>query len=213
MKPTDSVTIENILYEIQNLGVAITHQQAEKIFSYFELLDKWNQKHNLTRIKKRDLLRWHLLDAVSVMPYCVGERILDVGTGAGIPGIILGILLSNKKFILIDNQSKKCIFLKYVINVLALDNVECIHQSVQNYHPDYKFNTIISRAFAQLAKFVQLCNHLLVSDGRFVAMKGDISEEELTNIPEGFELYEKAPLSVPGMSSRYAVVVVPKCTS
>lgn len=206
MSPIELLSKELCRYGFSSL----TTLQQEKLLAYLTLLEKWNQKHNLTRIKKGDQFNLHVLDAASIAPFCHGDRILDVGSGAGIPGIPLSILLPNKKFVLIDNQSKKCIFLKYVINDLALDNVECINQSVQTYQVENKFDVIVSRAFAQIAKFVQLCEHLLAPEGIFLAMKGDISAIELSGIPEHFELRQKESLEVPGAMHRYAIVIAPK---
>lgn len=200
-------TIDRLQDELNNYGISANQTQIEQLLSYLTILNKWNETHNLTRISKGDQLNWHLLDAASVVKYCSGERILDVGSGCGIPGIPLSILLPNKKFVLIDNQNKKCIFLRYVINALGLDNVECIHLSVQNYQTAEKFNTILSRGFAQLTKFIQLCKHLLAEEGIFLAMKGELVEQEESCLPEGYVLQEKASLRVPGLRERFAIIV------
>lgn len=200
-------TADSLQDALKQLGVVADDKQVSMLMTYLSLLNKWNQKHNLTRVLQQDQITWHLLDAASISHMCEGENILDVGSGAGIPGIPLSILLPNKRFVLVDNQQKKCIFLRYVINAISLDNVNCEHISVQHYQSKIKFNTILSRGFAQLTKFIDLCAHLLMPGGKFVAMKADISEHEISNIPTGYQIQSVKQLDVPGLKCRYAFII------
>lgn len=156
----------------------------ESLSAYIRLLDKWGQVMNLTAIRSPSaMVERHMMDSLKLVPYLKNSHhILDVGTGAGLPGIPLSLVLKEKQFTLLDSHLKKQLFLERVCQVLKLQNVslQCIR--VESYRPTVLFDTIISRAFASLEKMLSLTGHLLAPQGRFLAMKGKIDPDELTNI-------------------------------
>lgn len=175
--------------------------QVSQSVDYLELLHKWNQRLNLTAIRNpKDMVSRHLLDSLSVMPYLNGERIIDVGTGAGLPGIPLAIMNPNLKFFLLDSNHKKQVFVLQVAKSLLLKNVACVHSEVKAYQPTEKFSTIVTRAFAPLSTMLALTAHLLADNGRFLAMLGKIEQNSLT-LPPGFEIEHMVSLRVPQESA------------
>ncbi|MBN9289297.1 MAG: 16S rRNA (guanine(527)-N(7))-methyltransferase RsmG [Gammaproteobacteria bacterium 39-13] len=172
------------------------HLQAQMI-AYLALLQKWNNAFNLTAV--RDPLKMvgrHLLDSLAISPYLHGEHMIDVGTGAGLPGIPLSILHPEKSFFLLDSNQKKQIFLTQVVKSLSLKNVQCVHSLVEAYQPTEKFSTILTRAFASPAEMIHLTKHLLAEDGQFLAMMGKVPED--IQLPAGFEVKQIISLKIPG---------------
>lgn len=188
-------------------GINALDSQIEKCLAYLTLLTQWNQKHNLTRIETGAQWNLHILDSLSILSLCSGERILDVGSGAGMPGIPLSIFLPDQHFYLLDSSQKKSIFIKYAANKLDLLNVTSVNSLVEQYNSDEKFNIILSRAFSSLNKFVECSSHLLAKNGKLIAMKGKVAEEPVDGIPDGFEIEEIVNLKVPGVASRHAVII------
>ena len=182
-------------------GLARLHFQAsqEQItqnIDYLELMHKWNQRLNLTAIRNPvEMVSRHLLDSVVIYPHLVGQRIIDVGTGAGLPGIPLSIMAPDCQFFLLDSNHKKQVFVNQVVKSLSLKNVSCIYSEVSAYQPAEKFSTILTRAFAPLEKMIHLTSHLLAEGGRFLAMMGKV--ESTTALPSGYELEQMIALKVP----------------
>lgn len=148
-------------------------ENASIIMDYLVLLQKWNKTYNLTAIDQIDeMVTHHALDALAVIKYFNGQRVIDVGTGAGIPGFLIAIMCPEKKVYLLDSVGKKARFMRQVKRELQLGNVEVIHSRVENYFPDEKFDVVTSRAFTELGRFLTVTDHLLKPDGDFLAMKG-----------------------------------------
>lgn len=188
---------------------------SEKIqlqfIQYLELMQKWNKTFNLTAIcDDREMVYLHILDSLSVLPYLQGKRILDVGTGAGLPGVPLSIVSPDKVFVLLDSNSKKTRFLTQVVCTLKLTNVEIVAARSEDYHPQECFDTILSRAFASLKKMLTASEHLVCKDGRFVAMKGLFPEQELKDVPASTEVSEVVKLNIQGINAERHVVVLRK---
>lgn len=166
---------------------------AEKLGAYLALLKKWNKVFNLTAIESdNDLIDLHLKDSLSIQPYLKGESILDVGSGAGLPGIPLAITSPDKHFFLLDANGKRTRFLTQVKIELGLNNVSIIKSRIEDYDPEFRFSTITSRAFSHLKNFVDHTIHLLGKDGILLAMKGQYPEEELQSIDQTFEVKKLA---------------------
>jgi len=199
--------IETLQKTLVQLGVKVTDAQLQKSLDYLDILKKWNTIHNLTRIEPGKQLDLHIIDSLSVYALCQGEFILDVGSGAGLPGIPLSIFWPEKKFYLLDSNQKKSIFIKYAAKKLDLPNVVSVNSRVQDYQPEQKFQTILSRAFASTNKFVRSCSHLLVKDGKLIAMKGQLADIEKDIVPTGFLVEACLPLRVPKVESRHAVII------
>lgn len=161
--------------------------------TYIELIEKWGSVTNLTAVRDPlEMVTRHIIDSLSIMPYIkkTQEYILDVGTGAGLPGIPLSLALKDKKFTLLDSNLKKQIFLQHVVQTLHLQNVslQCIRSEI--YQSRTPFHTIVSRAFAPLGKMLSLTEHLLAPQGRFLAMKGKIDSQELEGIGGNYKIEE-----------------------
>ncbi|MGD9592524.1 MAG: 16S rRNA (guanine(527)-N(7))-methyltransferase RsmG, partial [Candidatus Berkiella sp.] len=148
----------------------------------------------------------HLLDSLSIGAYLEGGRVIDVGTGAGLPGIPLAIMMPETSFFLLDSNHKKQVFVSQVAKSLSLKNVVCVHSEVKAYQPTEKFSTIVTRAFAPLAQMIDLTAHLLAPNGRFAAMMGKV--EQNIALPLGFELQHMVSLHVPGeIAQRHLAII------
>lgn len=194
---------------ISALGLAVTEQQSSLFCQYLDLLEKWNSKFNLTSIRdKHQMVPLHLLDSLSIVPFIEGDRVLDVGTGAGLPGIPLAIMFPHKNFILLDSNGKKIRFCRQAIFELGLDNVTAEQQRIESYQPDVLPDVITSRAFTSLVQMVKLLQALLGASSRLMAMKGQLPVEEIDQLVSmGFEVKVHA-LSIPGQNlSRHLVEI------
>lgn len=170
-------------------------------------LERWNKKINLTAIRDIDeMITGHLLDSLVARPYLQGTRILDVGTGAGFPGLPLAICEPQRQFVLLDSNNKKIMFVQHAATMLQLGNVTASKARTQDYAPAERFDTVIARAVGPLDRLLDMAGHLVGEDGVFVALKGRYPTEELEQLPAGWE-YEVAELDVPGLEqgSRHAV--------
>ncbi|HEY0635260.1 MAG TPA: 16S rRNA (guanine(527)-N(7))-methyltransferase RsmG, partial [Gammaproteobacteria bacterium] len=161
------------------LGLQMPPESIDRLLDYIALLTKWNQAYNLTAVRDPgEMVTRHLLDSLAVAPHLTGTRIIDVGTGAGLPGIPLAILFPDRHFVLLDSNGKKTRFLVQAKASLGLDNVTVVHSRVEEYRPLEPFDTVIARAFAALTEIVSLCEHLIATGGEVLAMKGSATEAE-----------------------------------
>ena len=170
-------------------------------------LERWNKKVNLTAIRDpAEMITGHLLDSLAARPFLHGERILDVGTGAGFPGLPLAICEPGRQFELVDGNNRKIMFVQHAATLLKLGNVAAIKARTEDYAPAERFDTVIARAVGPLARLVDIAGHHVREDGVFVALKGRYPAEELEELPKRWE-YEVAELDVPGLDkgSRHAV--------
>ncbi len=162
----------------------LSQENASVIMKYLLLLQKWNKAYNMTSIDQLpQMVTHHALDALAVIKYFAGNRIIDVGTGGGIPGFILAIMFPAKQLVLLDAVGKKARFMRQVVRELKLENVEIIHARVENYFPDEKFDVVTSRAFSEMSQFLQLTAHLGTDKCRFLAMKGPKIEPLRSGLP------------------------------
>lgn len=185
---------------VEQLGLTVDETVCDKLITYLQLLTKWNRAYNLTAIREPEqMVIRHLLDSLAVVPHLSGNRIVDVGTGAGLPGIPLALFFPEKEFVLLDSNGKKCRFLVQVRAELGLQNVEVVHSRVEDYRPEQLFNTVITRAFASVADILTGSRHLISPDGVILAMKGALHGETLDELPGGFQLLDTITLMVPGL--------------
>ena len=191
------------------LDIQLNHEQSRLLFGYLQLLNKWNSAYNLTAVRDPDeMVSRHLLDSLSVLPYVEGDNWLDVGSGGGMPGIILAIMRPQSRFTLLDSNGKKTRFLTQARMELKLTNLEVINSRVEAYAPDLPFDGIVSRAFSSLADFTNLTRHLGTDSTRWLAMKGLYPEDELAALPVDFEVEQSAQLAVPGcQGSRHLLIL------
>ncbi len=194
---------------LEQLDLKISKEAVGKLIQFVTLLDKWNKVYNLSAIRDSvQMVDLHLLDSLSVVSFISGERILDVGTGAGIPGIPLALVCPDCHFVLLDSNGKKTRFIQQAVLELGLKNVEIINSRVENYHPDEPFVTIISRAFASLSDMLAGTTHLVAKGGLLLAMKGRLNEHEQSELPAGVEIEETIQLTVPGVDAERHLIKV-----
>ncbi len=188
------------------LGVALSATQGRILLQYLDLLVKWNKTYNLTGLREAaQMVTQHLLDSLAVLPYVKGSRLLDVGSGAGLPGIVLAVAQPRLHCTLLDSRGKKTRFLTQTRIELNLENVEVVQSRLENYVPAHAFDTIVSRAFARLAEFADLTRGLLAADGRLLAMKGSDEAELEESRLNGGSVY---PIDVPGLDKQRHLVVM-----
>lgn len=182
---------------------------SKKLIEYVLLLHKWNQVHNLTSIRDPlQMLSKHILDSLAISPYLQGPRILDVGTGAGLPGLPLALTHPQYRFGLLDSNGKKTRFLTHVIQTLMINNVDIISSRVENYYSKICFNCIVSRAFSRLNEFLSKTKHLSCKNGIFLAMKGQYPKEEINKLEENFKLIDSKSLQITGLDEKRHVLIV-----
>ena len=195
------------------MKLAATAHQQRQLLDYLALLEKWNRTFNLTAVRDPAIVvSRQLLDSLSIQDLVRGEHVLDVGSGAGLPGIPLAIMNPERAFTLLDTNGKKTRFLRQAKLELGLDNVQVEQVRVEQYHPPRLFDTIASRAFASLPDMVELTRHLLAPGGCWLAMKGTVPGDELDAL-SGEINYEIHELAVPGEDARrHGILICPSLT-
>jgi len=189
------------------LALDLDEAQLARLVAHLDLLDEWSARMNLTAIRDRpSQLTKHLLDSLTVQPYLRGQRIADVGSGAGFPGIPLAIVEPQRHFSLIESTGKKCRFLEHVRDELQLKNVEVVQARAENYQPEVRFDTVVARAVGPLAGLVKAAGALVVGGGRLLAMKGRYPQDELAAKLNGWKVAAVHPLSVPGLAEERHLV-------
>ena len=200
---------EQLAIGAAQLGLSLSQETVKKLLDFLALLEKWNRVYNLTAVREpAQMVSQHLLDCLAIVPHVNASNILDVGSGAGLPGIPLAFALPKAQLTLLESSQKKAAFIRQAVIELGIDNatVEC--SRVQEWRPARPYDLIVSRAFSDLGEFVRLVGHLLAPAGTFAAMKGTYSREELERVPAGFRLSAVHPLSVPGLAATRHLVMI-----
>jgi 16S rRNA (guanine527-N7)-methyltransferase len=198
MKP-DFNSLLNEALEKNNLP--LTDSAKQKLIHYLELMQTWNRVFNLTTITEpKEMVYLHLIDSLIVHPFLHGTRLLDVGSGAGLPGIPLAIAHPDQMWTLLDKNNKKTRFMTQAIAELGLTNAEAVHARCEDFHPDHCFDSILSRAFGTIRLFLESTAHLLCPKGRFIAMKGKYPHDEIKEVPTDFVLQESGQLDIKGIN-------------
>lgn len=183
------------------------------LLQYILFLDKWNRVYNLTAVRKpEEMVTKHVLDSLTLLPVITGDHLADVGSGAGLPGIPLAIVRPDWYVTLIESNQKKAAFLTQACIELALKNVKVVCERAERFFPAEKFDTVISRAFADLSTFVSSAGHLCAenSKSRLIAMKGRFPDAELMQLPEQFGVEKVLRVMVPGLrAARHLIVIRP----
>ena len=191
---------------IADMGLTVTAQAQEKLLAYLTVLNKWNKVYNLTAVRDPlEMVTLHLLDSLSILPYIKSNNLLDVGSGGGLPGIVLAICKPELQVTTIDTVQKKVIFMRQVKGELALDNLTPVHARVENFKPSARFEVVISRAFSEISLFIQLTKHLIEKNGQWLAMKGVMPTAELASLP--VQPTDVIPLQVSGLVAERHLIV------
>jgi 16S rRNA (guanine527-N7)-methyltransferase len=194
------------------MGVALDAAQAERLLRLLDELARWNRTYNLTAITTREsMISAHLLDSLAAQPDLQGQRIADIGTGAGFPGLPLALIEPQRQFTLIDSVAKKIRFVTHAVRVLELANVVTLQARVETLNPDIPFSTVIARAYAALPDLLGSVRGLCGADTRVVALKGRFPQDELSELPRGWRLLQVRVLKIPGLDAeRHSLSFVPQ---
>ena len=193
---------------LARLNLTLSPVTQQKLLDYVALVQKWNKVYNLTAVCDADkMLTHHLLDSLAVVPHvATAKTILDVGSGAGLPGIPLALALPHMHVTLLDSNHKKTAFLNQAVIELKLSNAEVICARVEKYQSKEKFSVVVSRAFSDLPEFVKRAGRQVASGGTLLAMKGVHPTDEIAQLGAGFKLWCVTPLKVPGLDAERHLV-------
>ena len=170
---------------LQKMQINATEMQIKQMLGYLELLTKWNKTHNLTAITDpSEMITLHLLDSLSVLSFIKGPRVLDVGSGAGLPGLILAIMLPDIHFMSVDSRGKKVQFQMHAAASLGLNNFTAENARIEKFQTEQLYDQIISRAFSNVSNFLFWTNHLIDRKGQWLAMKGRYPVEEVQQLKQ-----------------------------
>jgi 16S rRNA (guanine527-N7)-methyltransferase len=196
---------------LQQMSLEVSETVQQKLLQYVALLGKWNRAYNLTSVHNPgQMIVRHILDSLVVLPYVRGPHILDVGSGAGLPGIPLALMHPEWQFVLLDSNGKKTRFITQAVAELQLENVEVAHSRAEDYKPKQLHSTVVSRAFTSLENMVRMVGRHCAAEGCLLAMKGTYPMAELDQIPEGYSVSGVHPLVVPHLDAdRHVVVIEP----
>lgn len=191
------------------LGLTLERDIQQRLLDYIALIEKWNRVYNLTAIREPEkMVSHHLLDSLAVAPHLHAKRLLDVGSGAGLPGIPLALAKPDTHVTLLDSNHKKAAFLNQAVIELKLKNADVCSERVESWQTQNRFDVIISRAFSDMGEFVRITRHLLAPGGMFAAMKGLHPYEEIDKLPPGCKVQQVLPLAIPGLEgARYLVLI------
>jgi 16S rRNA (guanine527-N7)-methyltransferase len=213
MRNFDRNTLSQVLAEgIAEMKLEVSAEQQGKLMDYVALMFKWNSVYNLTSLRDpMQMVTHHLLDSLAAVPAFAGAiNVLDVGSGGGLPGIVLAIVRPDMKVSMIDTVHKKTAFLTQVKAELGLSNVTIYTMKVQELAVSDKFDVITSRAFADLSDFVNWSSHLLAEQGRYIALKGVAPQEEQQRLPTAWRVSKVEALQVPRLGAERHLVHIEK---
>jgi 16S rRNA (guanine527-N7)-methyltransferase len=202
------LTIE-LKKKLNNNHFCIDDLATRKLCDYIVLLTQWNRVYNLTRITHpTDIIYKHILDSLSIASFLQGKHILDVGTGAGFPGIPLALTHQGRHFVLLDSHGKKTRFLQHIKQKLAIGNIEIVQARVEQFPRKACFDTVVSRAFSSLNDFVKKTEHLICPNGIFLAMKGKYPSQEINDLDPRFSVLVVKPICIAGFNETRHVVLL-----
>ena len=198
---------ERLARDAALLGVALTPADAGRLLALLDELERWNRSYNLTGLASREeMITHHLLDSLSISPDLAGERIADVGTGAGFPGLPLAIVNPSRQFTLVDSSGKKVRFVAHATRTLALDNVTAFQARAETLRPEAPFDTVTARALAALPELLAQLAPLCGPATRVLAMKGRWPGKELEKLPAPWRLAGSRTITVPGLDAERCVL-------
>ena len=209
MKVGDKKDRDLLIEGLQRMDLALSDQVIDQLMTYLDLVEKWNRVYNLTAIREREeMIKLHFLDSLSILKHVQVKNILDVGSGAGFPGIVLAITKPELKVTVMDSVNKKTTFMQQVKSELSLMNLDVVNSRVEHYQPTTLFEAVTSRAFSNLKNMMSLTQHTLQKEGVWLAMKSKDVKQEV----EAFEKnqYTLIPLEVPFINAERYLVILKK---
>ena len=197
--------IEHIASGAQSLGQDLAEESIEKCARLLCELERWNARINLTAIREpREMVGGHLLDSLAIRPLIHGKSLIDIGTGAGFPGLPIAISEPALSVELLDSNARKIGFVQHVIGELDISNATAVRSRAENYAPGKRFDTVIARALASIPRLIELGGHLVAEKGVMLALKGRYPAAELEEMPDAWD-YEVTELTVPWLEARHVI--------
>jgi|TARA_B110000902_G_scaffold266241_2_gene353230 16S rRNA (guanine527-N7)-methyltransferase len=195
---------------VAQLQLVLDSEQKKKLVDYVKLLSHWNKAYNLTAVRDEgEMMVKHILDSLSVVPFFAGrESIIDIGSGAGLPGVPLAICYPMAAITTVDSNGKKTRFMQHVVTHLGLSNITVLNKRAEQLAAEKKYDAVTSRAFTSLTDMLAKTNHLLQNKGLFLAMKGVYPTEELSELPTGYKVTAVHELKVPGLAAERHLVAI-----
>ncbi|MFQ3198164.1 MAG: 16S rRNA (guanine527-N7)-methyltransferase [Paraglaciecola sp.] len=196
---------------INKTQLQVSSKQIVQLVEFVNLLHKWNKAYNLTSVRDpKEMVVKHIMDSIIVAPHLTEQQYIDVGTGPGLPGIPLAIMHPDKSFILLDSLGKRVRFMKQVAYELKLANIQPVQSRVEDFASQVPIDAVLSRAFASLKDMLHWCQHLVDSAGTFVALKGQLPQQEIEELPEGFKITEIVRLDIPDLTGERHLIKIVK---
>lgn len=200
---------ERLLTAALDIGIALSDHQTKQLLGYLDLLEKWNHAYNLTAVRSRsEMLGRHLVESLAISPFISGSQVVDVGSGAGLPGIPLAIANPAVQYTLLDSNGKKSRFLLEVKRALSLANVEVETVRVESWAPTKLFDSVVTRAFADLATTLARVDHVLSDQGMVYAMKTQQAQHEIESLPDTTRQVTARNINVPGRDWSFQLLAV-----
>jgi 16S rRNA (guanine527-N7)-methyltransferase len=200
---------DQLVQGLDLLGLRLDAKKHASLLAFLALLRKWNQTYNLTSVRDPGaMVTHHLLDSLTLLPYLRGERLIDVGTGAGLPGMVLALAEPERRWVLLDSNLKKTRFLTQAVMELKLANVEVVRARAEDFRPSEGFHTVVVRAVGTIGDVARMTQHLCSEGGKILLMKGVYPTGELTEVPDSLRIAGVHPLEVPGLVAERHVVVL-----
>lgn len=202
---------------LADMKIALVPAAQQTLLRFIQVLTKWNRVYNLTAVRDpHQMVARHILDSLAILPYVRGPRVLDVGSGAGLPGLPLAVARPEWQYVLLDANAKKLRFVTQALGELGIKNVETAHARIEKYRPregggksgGESFDTIVARAFASLSELLASAGHLCTPQAQLLAMKGVYPEEELAVLPDSFKVQGVHRLQVPGLDAVRHLVII-----
>ena len=192
---------------LEALSLNLNDNQQHQLVEFVLLIDKWNKAYNLTSVRcPKQMMVKHILDSLAIVPHLTGENIIDVGTGPGLPGMPLAIAFPDKTFTLLDSLGKRVRFMTQCVHTLKLTNVTPVNSRVENHVGDKPYDIVLSRAFASLKDMLHWCEHLVDSDGQFLALKGQFPQSEIDEVSDHFQVVNTENITVPNLDGERHLV-------
>lgn len=197
---------------VDTLDLALPDGAIARLLDYLKLLQRWNAHYNLTAVRDPSaMVTRHLLDSLAVAPHVRGASLIDLGAGAGLPGIPLAVIAPAREVVLVDSNGKKARFMRAALRALKLDNARVLEARVEAV--EGRFDCVVNRAFASLSDMLAWGGHLLAADGDWLALKGRYPQAEVAALPTGFQLHTTVSLAVPGLDAERHLLVIRKHTT